>query len=76
MTSWPWRLSSHAVTAESTPPLKAQMTRADRSGAAVAVILGEDEVASGTAVVKPLRAEVEQQKIAVADLAQAIRPHV
>ncbi len=55
---------------------KAQMKRADRSGAAVAVILGEDEVASGTAVVKPLRAEVEQQKIAVADLAQAIRPHV
>ena len=55
---------------------KAQMKRADRSGAAVAVILGEDEVATGTAVVKPLRAEVEQQKIAVADLAQAIRPHV
>jgi histidyl-tRNA synthetase len=55
---------------------KAQMKRADRSGAAVAVILGEDEVASGMAVVKPLRAEMEQQRFALADLAEAIRPHV
>jgi histidyl-tRNA synthetase len=55
---------------------KAQMKRADRSGAAVAVILGENEVASGTAVLKPLRAEVEQQLVAVADLAHAIAPHL
>ena len=55
---------------------KAQMKRADRSGAAVAVIVGENEVASGTAVVKPLRAEIEQQNVAVADLASAIRPHL
>ena len=47
-----------------------------RRGGGGSVVLGEDEVATGTAVVKPLRAEVEQQKIAVADLAQAIRPHV
>ncbi len=34
---------------------KSQMKRADRSGAQVAVILGEDEVAAGAAVLKPLR---------------------
>jgi histidyl-tRNA synthetase len=55
---------------------KAQMKRADRSGASVAVILGEDEVATGVAVLKPLRAEVEQQAVAVADLADAIRPYL
>ncbi|SMF98054.1 histidine--tRNA ligase [Burkholderia singularis] len=34
---------------------KSQMKRADASGAAFAVIFGEDEVANGTASVKPLR---------------------
>ena len=35
--------------------MKAQMKAADRSGAAVAVIVGDDERARGTAVVRPLR---------------------
>jgi histidyl-tRNA synthetase len=51
---------------------KAQMKRADRSGATLAVLLGEDEVASGTAVVKPLRTEVEQTTVPMAGLAEAI----
>ena len=55
---------------------KVQMKRADRSGANVAVILGEDEVATGTVVLKPLRAEVEQQSVAPAELADAIRPYL
>jgi histidyl-tRNA synthetase len=55
---------------------KAQMKRADRSGAAVAVILGEDEVATNSAVLKPLRAEVEQRNVALAELANAIRPYL
>jgi histidyl-tRNA synthetase len=55
---------------------KVQMKRADRSGAAVAVIVGEDEVAGGTAVVKPLRTEAKQQKVAVAELAGVIRPYL
>ncbi len=65
---------------------KSQMKRADRSGAQVAVILGEDEVAAGAAVLKPLRtgplptgptgAGVEQQTVAVASLADAIRPYL
>jgi histidyl-tRNA synthetase len=36
---------------------KSQMKRADASGAAFAVILGEDEVANGVVGVKPLRSE-------------------
>ena len=60
---------------------KSQMKRADRSGAQVAVILGEDEVAAGAAVLKPLRsgpmgAGTEQQTVAVASLADAIRPYL
>jgi histidyl-tRNA synthetase len=35
--------------------MKSQMKRAGRSGAALAAILGEDEVAAGTVTVKPLR---------------------
>jgi histidyl-tRNA synthetase len=37
--------------------LKAAMKKADRSGAALAVILGEDELASGRVLVKPLRSD-------------------
>jgi len=36
--------------------MKSQMKAADRSGAAIAVIVGTDELAAGTAVVRPLRA--------------------
>lgn len=41
---------------------------ADKSGAGWALILGEQEVADGTATVKPLRHEAEQQTLAEADL--------
>ena len=40
---------------------KSQMKKADKSGAAVALILGEDEVAAGTVTVKPLRSESAQR---------------
>ena len=43
--------------------MKAQMKRADASGAAVAVIVGEQEVADGTVVVKDLRSG-EQETVA------------
>lgn len=46
----------HCAAAAGSASLKAQMKRADTSGAAFAVIIGEDEVANGTASVKPLRA--------------------
>lgn len=46
---------------------KSQMKRADASGAAYAVILGEDEVAQGVAAVKALRAgEVDNNQATVA----------
>ncbi len=41
---------------------KAQMKRADRSGADWALILGEDEVAAGTVTLKPLRGQEDEQK--------------
>ena len=37
--------------------MKSQMKGSDRSGAMFAVIVGTDELAAGTVVVRPLRAE-------------------
>lgn len=48
---------------------KAQMKRADRSGAACALILGDDELDAGVVTVKPLRTNAEQQSVAIAELA-------
>ncbi len=47
---------------------KSQMKRADASGARYAIIIGDDEVAAGTASVKPLRGG-EQYAVPVAELA-------
>jgi histidyl-tRNA synthetase len=44
--------------------MKAQMKVADRSGAAVAVIIGSNEVAEGAVTVRPLRSDDGQQTIA------------
>jgi histidyl-tRNA synthetase len=55
---------------------KSQMKRADASGAAFAVILGEDEIANGTVGVKPLRnvsqdgGKSEQQNVPAEDLTE------
>ncbi|MFT4068350.1 histidine--tRNA ligase [Paraburkholderia sp.] len=55
---------------------KSQMKRADASGAAFAVVLGEDEIANGTVGVKPLRdtqsngGKNEQQNVAAEDLTE------
>jgi histidyl-tRNA synthetase len=42
---------------------KSQMKKADASGAAYALIVGEDELAAGEVSLKPLRAEGEQRRI-------------
>lgn len=42
---------------------KAQMKKADASGAELALILGEDEVAAGTVSVKSLRRDGSQEQI-------------
>lgn len=51
---------------------KSQMKKADRSGARYAVILGENEVANGTAGLKPLRADEPQTEVAQDELAAAL----
>lgn len=48
---------------------KSQMKKADRSGASVAVILGENEVNSGTVTLKPLRSSAPQQEVEMAEAA-------
>ena len=52
---------------------KSQMKKADGSRATFAVIIGDEEAATGEAQLKSLRAEgVEQRKLKVDDLAEAI----
>jgi len=47
---------------------KSQIKRADKSGARIALILGEDEVASGTVGVKYLREDRPQKTVAQSEL--------
>jgi histidyl-tRNA synthetase len=56
----------HCATPSGAGSFKSQMKKADASGAAFAVILGEDEVANSQAAVKSLRGEAgEQQQASV-----------
>ena len=54
---------------------KRQLRRADKSGADIAVILGEDEVQTGTVIIKHLRAKVEQSKCRDSELMSCIQKH-
>jgi histidyl-tRNA synthetase len=51
---------------------KAQFRRADRSGAAVALIVGDDELARGVVAVKPLRRELGQSECPIETLAAGV----
>ena len=51
---------------------KTQFSRADRSGAALALILGDDELARGVVGLKPLRQEAGQTECPIAELASGI----
>ena len=51
---------------------KSQLKKADKSGAAVALIVGEDEAAAGVAGLKPLRGQGEQTQVALGDLAENV----
>jgi histidyl-tRNA synthetase len=53
--------------------MKAQMKAADRSGAALAVIIGEDERSGGTATVRDLRGDAGQESVARTDLIETLR---
>lgn len=59
------------VVGEGERSFKSQMRSADASGAQVAVILGEDEVARGTAVVKDLRGDGGQRETPLQDVADS-----
>jgi histidyl-tRNA synthetase len=50
----------HCATPAGAGSFKSQMKKADGSGAAFAVIIGEDEIASNQAVVKAMRADVDK----------------
>jgi len=51
---------------------KAQFRRADRSGARLALVLGDNELERGVAALKPLRQEGEQVECPLAELAARI----
>ena len=51
---------------------KSQIKKADKSGARVALIMGEDEVAQGVATLKPLRQQGDQQQEPLSGLDAAL----
>lgn len=51
---------------------KSQLRRADKSGASLAVIIGDDEVSRGAAGLKPLRSDADQESVPFDKLAEAI----
>ena len=55
---------------------KAQLKRADKSGATIALILGDEEVERGVAAVKWLRAEAAQQECSWDELPRWIAAHL
>lgn len=53
--------------------MKSQMKAADRSGARVALIVGEDEVATGSVTVRDLRGATEQERVPRPDVIDRVR---
>ncbi|MGI9229234.1 MAG: His/Gly/Thr/Pro-type tRNA ligase C-terminal domain-containing protein, partial [Gammaproteobacteria bacterium] len=51
---------------------KSQMKKADKSGAAIALVLGEQEIADNTIGVKPLRTEQAQTSVSQTELLKQI----
>ena len=54
--------------------MKSQLRRADRSGAALALLLGHEEVAAGEVTVKDLRGQAEQARVAMDALQKTLLP--
>ena len=64
-------LRASGISADSsnlTLSIKSQMRSADKSGAAFALIIGEDEVKAGTVTVKPLKEKGEQLTVPAAEV--------
>ena len=55
---------------------RAQMKKADASGAALALIVGDDEVAAGTVALKPLREGGEQVAVPVSEIAARVAARI
>jgi histidyl-tRNA synthetase len=53
--------------------MKSQMKSADRSGATLALLIGPDELASGTVTVRALRGAGEQEQVPRADIVDVVR---
>ncbi|HEX3981066.1 MAG TPA: histidine--tRNA ligase [Acidimicrobiales bacterium] len=53
--------------------IKSQLRSADRSGARMALIVGQDEVAEGTVSLRPLRGTGGQRTVARASVVEAVR---
>ena len=69
----------HCASSGGAGSFKSQMKRADASGAAYAIILGEDEIASGTATIKYLRdadATDNQRSVALEAVADHLIDHL
>jgi histidyl-tRNA synthetase len=56
--------------------MKAQMRRANRRGALLALILGEDELARGEVALKAMSADGGQETVRIEDLLSAVRAHL
>lgn len=70
------RLGLRVDKAESSKSMKAQMKRANKSGADVAVIIGEDELARGEASIKPLRGQGDQHSVPIEQLETAVQEYL
>ncbi len=53
--------------------MKSQMKAADRSGAAVALILGSDEIEQGVVTLRPLRGEDRQYAVPRGELTEHVK---
>ncbi len=61
---------------ESSRSMKAQMKKANKSGAEVAVIVGEDELARREVAIKPLRGQGDQHNVPAAQLVTAVQEYL
>ncbi len=64
-----WRVVTNCAGAG----MKSQFKRADKSGAAVALVIGEGEMSDGTVGVKLLREQTQQQTVSRAQLMSVLR---
>lgn len=53
--------------------MRSQMKAADRSGAGIALIIGEDEVSSDSVTVRSLRRNIDQQEVRRGDIVSKLR---